>query len=249
MNLKGLWQLSFVETKLLLREPEAVFFTFLFLPLMLFIFGGIYGNEPVPIFYDFGSVDYFVPGYMVIGLASGALWGIGATLAGYRERRILYRLRATPLRPGTIIASQVLVTYVVQLLSALILALLAWLIFRLRVGGNFLAVLAAFTMSALSLFSAGFIVASLCRTARIANAVSMSIFFPMMFLSGAAIPLEVMPESFKTISKFIPLTYSVNLMRDIWFGRSFGQSWENLVVLMGILVLGSLISAKTFRWE
>ncbi|MCI2425575.1 hypothetical protein LM599_06265 [Candidatus Acetothermia bacterium] len=89
-------------------------------------------------------IDYFVPGsIMVMALASGALFGIGTQVAGCRERRIFYRLPATPLRPGTIIATHVLVPYIVQLITALILVMLAWLVSRSRVGENILAVLAA----------------------------------------------------------------------------------------------------------
>jgi len=73
--------------------------------------------------------------------------------------------------------------------------------------------------------------------------------YPMLILSGAAWPRELMPNTVQTISAFLPLTYVVNLLRGFWMGEAWGQHWLDVGVLIGILLLGLAISVKTFRWE
>lgn len=247
--LRGFLNLTWIETKLYLREWQAVFFTFVFLPMLLFIFGAIFRNDPEAVFEGFGSVDLLVPGFIAIGIASNAIYTIGGVLASYRERGILRRLRATPLRPAIILVSQVLVAYTMTLLSGLILMVLARLFFGLRVTGNPGYMLGAFTLGSISFFSFGFFLGGLFQTARATYAVNSTVFFSMIFLSGAAIPLELLTPFMQHIARFIPLTYVVELLRDAWLGKSVRESATAIGVLVGLFVACTLLSAKAFRWE
>jgi uncharacterized phage infection (PIP) family protein YhgE len=58
-----------------------------------------------------------------------------------------------------------------------------------------------------------------------------------------------MPAAIQKVSAFIPLTYVVNLLRGLWAGESWGVHLLDVGVLVGMLLLGIFISAKTFRWE
>jgi ABC-2 type transport system permease protein len=86
-------------------------------------------------------------------------------------------------------------------------------------------------------------------TARTAQVVGMVILYPMLFLSGAGFPRELLPESIKKIANFLPLTYVVTLLRGLWVGDPWSKHLTDVLVLVVILVLGVLISIKTFRWE
>ena len=71
----------------------------------------------------------------------------------------------------------------------------------------------------------------------------------MLFLSGAAIPLEIMPETIKKVANFLPLTYVVDILQGMWFGEPISGYLTEVLVLTGTLITGVLISALTFRWE
>jgi ABC-2 type transport system permease protein len=71
----------------------------------------------------------------------------------------------------------------------------------------------------------------------------------MLILSGAAWPRELMPTTVQKISAFLPLTYVVNLLRGLWGGEAWGRHLMDIGVLAGMLVLGILVSIKSFRWE
>lgn len=247
--MRGLYKLSVVEMKLFLREPMAAFFTLVFPLMMLFLFGSIYGNKPSPFFGGFGSVDISVPAYTAMIIATSGLMGITIVLATYREQGILRRLKATPISPHTILTSQVSVIFLMTAAGMVLLIIAAKVVYGLRFAGNPINVTLAFILGCMTFFSIGFILAGLTPTPRSAQVVAMVLFYPMIFLSGATIPREVLPEAIQTYSQILPLTHVVSLLRGLWIGESWALHFKEVAVLLGILVVCVIISTKTFRWE
>ena len=207
--MRALWKLTLIQAKLYLREPIGAFFTLLFAPLMLILFGFIYGNDPMPMLGGRGSMDVSVPAYTGMIIGSVGLMSVPIGTAARRETGVLRRFRATPLRPIVYLIADVLVYFV----------------------------------------TIGYFLAGLAPTARVAQVVGMVIFYPMMFLSGSAIPLEAMPEGIRNVSRFIPLTHVVALLKGLWFGDGWGEHLTEVGILIGLLVIGMVVSARTFRWE
>lgn len=247
--MRALWKLTLVQAKLYLREPVAAFFTIAYAPLMLVLFGTIYGNKPNPLFGGRGSVDVFVPAYIGLIIVTVGLTSVPISTATSREMGVLRRYRATPLRPAIYLIADVLVYFLMTLLGVLLLILVGRVGYNVRFEGNVLSVLTGFTLGALSFFALGFLIAGLAPTARIAQTVGMVLTFPMMFISGATIPLEVLPENVREVSRFVPLTHVVTLLRGLWRGDAWGEHLTEVAVLLGLLVVGVIVSAKTFRWE
>ena len=247
--MNGLWKLTWIEMKLFMREPAAAFFTLVFPLMVLLIFGSIYGNEPTPFFGGYGSVDVSVPAYAGMIIGSSGLIGLTIIMSMYRERGILRRLNATPVRPQIVLGANVIVSFLMTALGMSLLIVVGKLIFGLRFAGNLLSVTVGFTLSSLSFFALGFVLAGLIPTARTAQVVGMVLFYPMLFLSGAAVPLEVLPEKVRQYTSFLPLTQVVKLLRGLWIGESWSQHWTEAGVLAAMLVIGVVVSAKTFRWD
>jgi ABC-2 type transport system permease protein len=83
----------------------------------------------------------------------------------------------------------------------------------------------------------------------VAQVIGMVVFYPMMFLSGAGIPIEVMPDSVRRISDFLPLTYAVRLLKGLWFGTAWSGLLLETAVLAGTAVVFALLTTRFFRWE
>lgn len=247
--MKGFWKLAWVEIKIYLRQPEAAFFTLVFPVLLLLLFGSIYGNKPNSFFGGRGMVDVSTPAYLAMIIGSTGLLSIAITVSSYREKGVLRRFRATPLRPAAVLSSQIIVYFLMTLLGGILLIVAARLIYGLRFEGRPLDVLFGFTLSSLSFFAVGFLLASVARTARTAYILGMVLYFPNLFLSGAAIPKQTFPQALRAASKFIPLTHVVNLLQGLWIGNPLDQHVLEIAVLAGLLVLGVAVSAKAFRWE
>jgi ABC-2 type transport system permease protein len=247
--MRALGKLTWMQIKLYLREPIALFFTLAYAPLMLVLFGSICGNQPSVMFGGRGTVDVSVPAYIGLIIISVGLMSIPIATASARDSGVLRRFRVTPLSPAAYLAADVLVYFLMTLLGVILLVLVGKFGYGMRFDGNWVSVLAGFTLGALAVFTFGYLIAGLAPTARIAQTVGMVIAFPMMFLSGATIPMAVMPEAVRTVSKFLPVTYVVELMQGLWKGDAWSGHWNEVLVLGGVLAAGVFLSARTFRWE
>ncbi|MDZ7372741.1 MAG: ABC transporter permease [candidate division KSB1 bacterium] len=247
--MRGLWKMTWTECKLLMREPVVVFFTLIFPLMMLFLFGTIYGNKPNPMFGGYGSVDVSVPAYAAMIIATSSLLSLTIQIAAYREHGILRRFRATPLHPGTILAAQVIVIFVITTAGMVLLVVAGKLVYHMRFAGNWLLVLIAFVLSSTSFFGLGFVLASVLPTTRASQIVAMVLFYPMLFLSGATIPRELLPENLRRLAEALPLTHVVTLLRGLWVGDPLGRHVKEIAILVALLGAGAAVSSKTFRWE
>lgn len=247
--MKSLLRLTVIELKLYLREPMAVFFTLAYAPMILLLFGFIYGNEPSPFFGGRGFVDIAIPSYIGLIIVSVGLMSVPIATAEDREKGILRRFYSTPASPAVYLFSNIFVYYLMTLAGVILLFIAGKLLFNTHFDGNIFSVLAGFTICTLSFFSFGYLIASLSPTSRMAQVAGMIIAFPLMFLSGAAIPLEVLPEKVLNISKYLPLYHVVTFIRGLWAGNSWAEHWIEIIVIMGLLIVGAAVSIKTFRWE
>jgi ABC-2 type transport system permease protein len=238
-----------VNLRLYVREPIATFFTLAFPPLLVVLFGAMYGNEPTPMFGGYGTIDISMPAYTGLILGTVGLLSVPMTISGYRETGVLRRFQATPIEPRTYILADIIANLVITLLSMVGLVLIGWLLYRIRFQGQVVAVILAVVFCGLAMFSIGYLIAGLAPGARTAQVIGMVIFYPMVFLSGASMPLEIMPGTIQRIADFLPLTYVVRLLRGLWFGDPWGDYLLETAVLAGVLIVCTAVAARFFRWE
>jgi len=249
MNAAVTLKLTVVKIKLFVRELPALFFTIFFTPMILIVFGMAYGNEPNPMFGNLGSVDISIPAYVAIIISGVALISLPIATAAAKERGEYRRLRLLPVKAGVYLAVDMAVYFLLALAGVVILTLVGRFAFGALFTANVLRVLVALAVSCAAFLSLGFLVAALSKTAMTAQAIGMFLSFGMMFISGAGMPLELMPESLRRVSDFMPLTYVVVLMRGVWKGDPLSAHPLPLLVLVGMAALCAALSSRVFRWE
>ncbi len=249
LQMSATQKLVIMQAKLYLREPMTVFFTLLFAPLLLVVMGLIFGNEPQAAFDGRGQLDIYVPMYAAIVIGMVGLTTIPIETSARRDAGVLRRFRATPLRPLTYIISDVLVYFVMILLGILLLFAVGIGIYRVQFAGNPFALLAGIGLSAAAFLTLGYLIASVSPNTRIATVIGNVLLIPMMMLSGITLPLEMMPETVRQVARFIPLTHVATLLRGLWFGEPVSQHVTEIVVLVGIMIVGMVVAARAFRWE
>jgi ABC-2 type transport system permease protein len=248
--LRGLWRLTWIEIKIFVREPLGVFGT-VGIPVVLFVVLGRLlgpiarrGSADVP---RFASVD--LPIFASLMIASSAVLSLVAIVAIYREGGILKRLRATPLRPHTILTAHVLVKL---LFTAITLALM------ILAGRRYYPVdadvpLASFTLALLfttvCILSLGFVIASVVPTARFAQPIGTFILYPMLGLSGLFVPVESLSPALRAVGRVLPLTYAVSLLRGVWHGEGWSEHLGDVAILTLTFFVCTAVSARVFRWE
>jgi ABC-2 type transport system permease protein len=77
----------------------------------------------------------------------------------------------------------------------------------------------------------------------------MAIFYPMIFLGGTTVPLEVLPQTLRNYSRFLPLTQVTMLLRGLWQGEGWKAHSTEIIYLAVMIVLGLVLSRRIFRWE
>jgi ABC-2 type transport system permease protein len=153
------------------------------------------------------------------------------------------------MHPLTYIVADVLTNLAMVLFGTALLVGSGLLLYQVSFEGNVLDVLAAVLLGGLAMLAFGYLIASLAPGARSAQVIGMVVFYPMMFLSGSGMPIEILPDSVQRISTFLPMTYVVRLLRGLWFGESWSAHLTEVAVLCGVLLVCGGLAARFFRWE
>jgi ABC-2 type transport system permease protein len=248
--LRGLWRLTWLEIKIFVREPLG-FIGSVAIPVVIFVLVGRAIGAPrgngAPEVPRFVSADVPILAAMLIALS--AVQSLVAIIAIYREGGILKRLRATPLRPHTILAAHVLVKLSFTALTLALMIVLGRRVYIIDSSVPLASFAAALLFTTTCLVSLGFLIASLVPTARFAQPIGTLILYPMLGLSGLFIPAHALPPALQTASSLVPFTYAVSLLRGIWYGNGWSAHLTDVGVLVLMFVVFTAITARVFRWE
>ena len=247
--MKAFFCMSITEFRLSIRNFVYMFFAFVFPPMMLLLFGGIYGNDPTPFYNGHGAVDVLTPAYIAMILAVSGIMGLPMQLAEYRQHKVLKRFKATPISSGTIMIPHFIVNSVLCIIGTFILMIVGKLVFNLHFAGNVFYFIAAYVLSMMAIFSIGFLIAAVAPNNRAASAIAYLVYFPMLFLSGATMPLQLMPKVIVNLSHFIPLTYCVEILQGTWMGDPLSNFGTVILILTAISIVCTGVSIRIFRWE
>jgi ABC-2 type transport system permease protein len=250
MMMRGLWKLTWIETKVFLREPLGAFGTIGF-PVLVFVVMGravnLKGAPPTLAFSSFSRTG--IPVLASLLIAVSAVLSLVTIISIYREGGILKRLRATPLRPQTILTAHVIVKL---MFTAATLALMVLAGKRYFPAGDHVPLFSfaiALLISTWSILSIGFLIASIVPTARFAQPVGALILYPMIAVSGLFVPVESFPPVLRAVARVLPLTYSVRFLQGIWNGDGWLAHIGDVAALAVLFLLCTALSAKVFRWE
>lgn len=236
-----------IELRLFTRDFFSFFFTLIFPLLMLFLFGSLYGNEPIYRGADIGIMDISVPAYSVMVMGVTGLMSLPLTLAGYKEKKIYKRFDATPVGKGRIILAQVLVNLIMTLIGISILLTAGKIFYHIQIHGTVISIGLAILLSISTMFSMGFLFTAIGQDAKITNLLCYLFYFVMLFLSGATLPDMLFPTAMKTISRFLPMTHAVDLMQGIFAGDSLSQHRMQILVLGLLTVTFTCVGATLYR--
>ena len=246
--LRGLLQLTWLEIKIFLREPLGAIGTIV-IPVVLFLLMGraLGGRSPS------SSANAFVrtglPVLVSILIATSAVLSLVTIISIYREGGILKRLRATPLRPQTILSAHVLVKLLFTAITLALMVLAGRRYYPADVDVPVIGFTIALLLSTLAILSMGFVIASLVPTARFAQPIGAVVFYPMIALSGLFTPLDALPQGLRLLSRLLPMTYIVSLLQGIWTGAPWSAHAGDVAALAIVFVVCTALSARVFRWE
>ena len=245
--MKRFLKLYIIEQKLALRSADMLIFGVAMPVGIMILINMIAGSKQAA--EGFTYLQSSFASLIAVGICAAAFMGIPLTIADYRDKKILKHFFTTPCSPLWILGSDMLCAGVTALLSAISVALVSVAFLGYEMQGNVLSFMGAWLLTLVSMFSIGLLMASLCRTVKSVNAVTTLVYFPMLFLSGATIPYELFPSGLQKVADVLPLTQGIKLMKAVSMGAALEDVWKIVVLLVGITVICTVISVKTFRWE
>lgn len=193
-------------------------------------------------------VDYYLPGYVAAFVMTNGLIGVSLLVFDAYRRGLVKLLASTPLPKSTWIASIVVVQTIVSLILLGVMLAVGWAVFRISAFPDALSLL-VILLGTLAFTGFGVAIGGSLREAGAVTALANSVAFPMMFLSGALWPLELMPEFLQAVARFTPLYYfHVALREALIVGSPAGALLPTLVVA-GLAALGLSLAVVATKWK
>ena len=248
--LRGLLGLTWLEIKIFMREPLGAIGSFVVPVIVYVVLGRLAGNRVPP-----GAaasselVRLTLPVFGAIVIVINAVLSLITIISIYREGGILKRLRATPLRPPTILTAHVLVKLLFTAITLLLMVVAGRRYYPADLRIPVVNVTLALLVATCSILSIGFVVASMVRTARFAQPAGALLFYPMFGLCGLFVPIDTLPPGLHMLARFVPLTYAVSLLKGMMQGDSWSAHMTDVGALALVFGICIAISSRVFRWE
>ena len=237
-----------VEGKLSLRSPDGIIFG-IGMPIGVLLLIAVVAGSQSAGGADYSFLQSAFASLLTVGICATAFMGLPLTIADYRDKKILKHFFATPIRPFMILSVQVVIGMLTSFFSAALVTILAVFGFGYRMEGDPFLFIGAFLLVMLSMYSIGMILASLCKTVKIANVVTTFVYFPMLFLSGATIPFELFPDTVQKVCNVLPLTHGIKLLKAVSLNMWSHEIWISVALLIVFAVVGCILSVVSFKWD
>lgn len=236
-----------LELKLFFREAIGLFFVFVMPAACCYIFGQLLGTQQGG---GLSSFAEFIPGMIGIIVFTSGFFIIGLQIVSDREKGVYKRLKGTPVKPSYVFQAVMAKGFFAVYAGSLQIVLLAKYMFGAPVTSYMLQFVLALSFAASVFMIFGFVMASMAKRLQGAMAISFIAMYPMLFLSGATIPIEQLPPFLRALSTVVPLKYAVQLMQNAWNGQLFTEaSTSDAIVLWSLMLAGIAIVVRYFRWD
>jgi ABC-type multidrug transport system permease subunit len=237
--------LTKMRIQLTLRNRMFIFFSVIMPFGFFFLYAGVFAKgNPVGVRYLLGPV--------VALTVMGSFWGLSAALVMFREQGILRRFHVTPVTASDMLASSIVANFVLTMPTVIVELLFARFIFQVHHFGNLGTALILIALGTMAFASLGLVVASVTNTMQETQVINQLIWLPLIFLSGATIPLVDLPRVVQRVGLFLPATYLVTELQDAvyWSAKPWNR---DVLIAVGSLALWAcltfFLSAQLFRWE
>ena len=237
------------ELKLSFRGIDMFIFAICMPVVILVLIGIINGNNPAFDGADYTFLEQSFGAISTIAICAGGLMGLPLVLSGYREQKILKRLKVTPVSPVMLLTVQLIIYMIYSVISLALIFIVAKLFWNFSIKGNILQFLGTYFLVMISMFSIGLMVGGVAKNNKSAGSIASILYFPMLIFSGATLPYEVMPGIMQKIVDVLPLTQEIKILKASTLGLPIDNLIFPIILMISIFVVCIAISVKFFKWE
>jgi len=195
-------------------------------------------------------VDFLVPGILGINVMQLAVFSVAFALVADKQRGVLRRIMATPVRIPSLLAAHVLTRLVIATGQIAVLLLVALVLFNVTIVGGLAPLFVVALLGSILFLTIGFALAGWATTENQVPAIAQLITLPQFFFSGVFFSKNAAPELIRPFTNWLPLTLLNDALREI--SVQGATLWDVRVQIAGLLVwtvAGFILAARLFRLE
>jgi ABC-type multidrug transport system permease subunit len=194
-------------------------------------------------------IDFLIPGLLGMNLMNSGMWGIGFALVDLRQRKLLKRFVASPMRRSDFLLALASSRLVLMLMELALLLGFGMLVFHMRVAGSWTSILIISALGALCFGGVGLLTASRAQKIETISGLINLVMMPMWILSGTFFSYQRFPAVVQPLIKALPLTALNDALRAaILEGAPLAHQSLRLLVLCLWGVISYLLALRWFRW-
>jgi ABC-2 type transport system permease protein len=195
-------------------------------------------------------IDFLLPGLVALSIMQMSVFSVAFVFTQFKEKGVLKRLLATPMRPYQFVIANGITRLIVALIQAGIFIGLGLILFHAQIVGSPLLLLLIIVLGAIMFLGLGFTVSGLSKTVDSVPAIANLIVFPMLFLGGVFFPITSMPNWLQNIARVLPLTYFSNGLRDVMTkGSTILETGWNIVGLLVWAIVFLILATYAFSFQ
>jgi ABC-2 type transport system permease protein len=195
-------------------------------------------------------IDFLIPGLLGMNLMNSGMWGIGFALVEMRQRKLLKRFVATPMRRSDFLLALVSSRLVLMLIEVALLLLFGVLVFHVRVEGSMVSILLIGALGAVSFGGVGLLTASRAQKIESVSGLINLVMMPMWIFSGVFFSYERFPKVFLPAIRALPLTALNDALRAVILqGDSLASQLSRIAVLVIWGGVSFVLALRWFRWS
>jgi ABC-2 type transport system permease protein len=240
--MRAWYAMTVVTLKLSVRERTVLFFTYVF-PLLFFFLFGQFARQR-------GAAGNMIAMVMVFAILGNGLFGAGVRTVADREANILRRFKVAPISPLPLLGASMITGWLLMLPAIILTVILAHLVYDVPWPEQWLSLLALLSIGTIAMRALGLIVAAVANTVSESNILVQLIYIPLLFLSGAILPVSTLPSWAQAVSRLLPSTYLYNGAQGIAVrGETVLDHAASVAALAITTAAGTFVAAQLFRWE
>jgi ABC-2 type transport system permease protein len=251
-DLSLLWRQLRAQNKLFLRNPFSAFFSLAFPVMFLLLFGSLNGGGRIQELGNIRYIQFLAPGMLAFAVISTCYTGLVTGVAINRDEGLLKRVRGTPLPPWVYISARIGSAVWFSLVSAVVMVVVAVLLFKVEVIGRMLPAAAVTLLLGAGCFCAlGMAVAAVIPNGEAAPVIANFTFFPVAFVSDLFFPTAGAPAWVGTVGSIFPVKHFAVALEGTFnpLVHGSGFAWGHLGMLVLWMVVGVVVAVRFFRWE
>ncbi len=195
-------------------------------------------------------IDFLLPGLIALSVMQMAIFSVAFVFVTFKEKGILKRLIATPMRPATFVVSNVVTRLIVTLIQTATFILIGVFAFHVQIIGSYWLLFLISLFGSIMFLGLGFTISGIATTVESVPVFANLVAFPMLFLGGTFFPIESFPNWLQHIAKYLPLTFFSDAMRQVMTkGATFSQISHDIwwMVVWGIVCV--ILANFAFSFE